>query len=1240
MRQSHPSKLNRENRRRRSERMRRPRFESLEVRTLMSVADLLGPASARGAYEHDHDHEAHTETHVIGGVGYQFVADPAPEFSGGDGSMGSDLATASSTSLYPLTSIPVLNSRPGATATLYLDFDGHYQASWGAWSNITTPVYDVDGDESTFSDAELSTIEAVWRAVSEDYAPFNINVTTVQPAVLAPGASATAANKVAQRIAIGGNSDWLGANWGGYSYISSFTNSMPNVSYVFAADIDNINWMGLTVSHEAGHSFGLQHQSTYDASGVLVSEYNHGTTTWAPIMGTTWYATQTTTWHNGTSRVSSTTYQDDMAVIANTTNGFGYRADDHANAASSATNLTASGSTWSGSGIVAQNSDVDYFKFTVSVGDTLRIAAKGLAEWANLDTALELRNAAGTLLATASPTTSTAASIIRYLAAGVYTAAVKTSGVYGWVGQYTVNIDAPPAGITVKPGSPVLTTGEDGRATSFTVALDTSPTGAVTIPVWSSNSAEGIVSTSSLVFNSSNWDVPQTVTVTGMADGVLDGDAAYSIILGAASSADPDYQGRDAVDPSIVNIDVDAAGWIYRVDTSNDWIIRTNLSGTQSEVVVDLKAVFGASINYNPRSPVVDLAEKKLYWIDASTYDVYRSNLDGSGAIVLVARDSGGPYGLAIDLVGRKLYWPEYGAGILRANLDGSNVETFVATPNSLKSLAVDSLNGKLYYTDVTADAIVRVNLDGTSQQVLFSNPDIYFNGGLTLDVEAGKMYWTSPWQGVIQRANLDGSDVETLVDLKATNGSGAGSQAYSFGITLDPAAGKMYWTDFVTKGIYRANLDGSNVAILASGLGSVDGLVLVPQSPGFSVNPKTGLTTTEAGGSATFTVALTMKPTANVTISVSTSDATEGTASVSSLTFTPANWNVPQTVTITGVNDSIYDLDVAYTILLGAASSADPNYNGIDPADVSVVNADNDPPPTKFYVVDDGGTDRTYEYASAGIAVENYALNSGNTASRGAASTAAGDKVWVVDANKNVYVYNTSGVLLGSWTAGGLASNATVEGIATNGTDVWIVDARQDKVFRYTGAATRLSGSQTAASSFNLNSSNTGPKDIVTDGTNLWVVNEASTDKVFKYSLSGSLAGSWTISGAGSSPTGITLDPAGGGTLWIVDSGTDRVYQFDNARSRTTGSQSPSTSFALAAGNTNPQGIADPPADSRRPGGGASLHDAALDSLFRNRPARQDVADSSTWMGADPLAMPTTDWLVPRKKSRPGRRD
>jgi hypothetical protein len=100
-----------------------------------------------------------------------------------------------------------------------------------------------------------------------------------------------------------------------------------------------------------------------------------------------------------------------------------------------------------------------------------------------------------------------------------------------------------------------------------------------------------------------------------------------------------------------------------------------------------------------------------------------------------------------------------------------------------------------------------------------------------------------------------------------------------------------------------------------------------------------------------------------------------------------------------------------------------------------------------------------------------------------------------------------------------------------------------------------------------------------VTNGVYLWVVNDSTTDKVFKYTTAGSLVGSWTISTSGAgSPTGITIDPTNVSDIWIVDSGADRVYQYIAAASRTSGSQSAATSFALAAGNTNPQGIADPP--------------------------------------------------------------
>ncbi len=114
----------------------------------------------------------------------------------------------------------------------------------------------------------------------------------------------------------------------------------------------------------------------------------------------------------------------------------------------------------------------------------------------------------------------------------------------------------------------------------------------------------------------------------------------------------------------------------------------------------------------------------------------------------------------------------------------------------------------------------------------------------------------------------------------------------------------------------------------------------------GITVSPTSGLVTTEAGGTDTFTIVLDSQPTSDVTIPLSSSDATEGTVSPSSLTFTPGDFDTPQTVTATGVDDNVDDGDVGYQIITGAATSADPNYSGRDAADVSATNEDNDDAP------------------------------------------------------------------------------------------------------------------------------------------------------------------------------------------------------------------------------------------------------------------------------------------------------
>jgi hypothetical protein len=297
--------------------------------------------------------------------------------------------------------------------------------------------------------------------------------------------------------------------------------------------------------------------------------------------------------------------------------------------------------------------------------------------------------------------------------------------------------------------------------------------------------------------------------------------------------------------------------------------------------------------------------------------------------------------------------------------------------------------------------------------------------------------------------------------------------------------------------------------------------------------------------------------------------------AAADTLTFAPDQTS--RTILVPTVNDALAEPTETFTVTLSNAAGAT-----IAVAQGTGTIQDDDT--TKFYVVDDATSDRTYQYGLPGNSLGNSTLGSGDTAPRGAASTAAGTKVWVVDANKTVYVYTPSGGLLGSWSAGGLPNNGTVEGIATNGTDVWILvnSTSKDKVFKYAGGpgtgANRLSGSQSAAGSFGLDRTDSNPKGIVTDGTSLWVVDDVSTDKVFKYTLSGSSLGSWTIDPLNAHPTGLTINPTNVSDIWIVDNGTDKVYEYTAAAGRTSGSQPATAVFALAAGDTNPQDIADPP--------------------------------------------------------------
>ncbi len=184
------------------------------------------------------------------------------------------------------------------------------------------------------------------------------------------------------------------------------------------------------------------------------------------------------------------------------------------------------------------------------------------------------------------------------------------------------------------------------------------------------------------------------------------------------------------------------------------------------------------------------------------------------------------------------------------------------------------------------------------------------------------------------------------------------------------PAGSTSFTFDVTVNGDTVAELDEIFFVNISNAIGATildaqgNGTIINDDSTGIIVSPTSGLTTTEGGGTATFTVVLTSTPTADVVIALTSSNTAEGTVDPASLTFTSANWNVAQTVTVTGVDDPTADGDVVFNISF-VVTSGDPNYDGVALPDVPVTNLDDDTSgvtisPTEFI----GRENETYSYS------------------------------------------------------------------------------------------------------------------------------------------------------------------------------------------------------------------------------------------------------------------------------------
>lgn len=324
---------------------------------------------------------------------------------------------------------PSYSSRPGAAATLFLDFDGN--SATDDWGTYSVGSFDLNGQSSSFSAAERMAINNIWRIVAEDFAPFDVNVTTVDPGSFSNGVayrvvvtnsppSAIGLSGAPRGAAVAGSFSGPATNTG-FVFANSFSDYLGGISgRIVAAAIEQAN----EVSRQFGVAIGLRNFGGVNAQPIGIMQ--------SPDSGlsrATWSAGLT---HSGEIPV---TFQDDVAALT-TSDGLAYLPDDHGDTLATATIMSTNAIT----GLIGnRTTDKDVFRFAAMQGDyTIHISVDPFA--GNLDVQMRAFNSLGQLLVSNDPDNSFGLTYTFYIpSAGNYYLEVSSHGQPGAIGNYKLD---------------------------------------------------------------------------------------------------------------------------------------------------------------------------------------------------------------------------------------------------------------------------------------------------------------------------------------------------------------------------------------------------------------------------------------------------------------------------------------------------------------------------------------------------------------------------------------------------------------------------------------------------------------------------------------------------------------------------------------------------------------------------------------------------------------------------------
>ncbi|MCM2374218.1 sodium:calcium exchanger [Rhodopirellula sp. ICT_H3.1] len=480
------------------------------------------------------------------------------------------------------------------------------------------------------------------------------------------------------------------------------------------------------------------------------------------------------------------------------------------------------------------------------------------------------------------------------------------------------NQDDDTAGLIVSQPSPTFTT-EGATTTSFTVRLQTQPTGIVTINVASSDQTEGTASPTSTTFNSTNWNQPQTITITGVDDVTSDGDVEYTVTVTSSSTSDPSYNSLAAITRTLTNQDNDIPG-VLLSDTTGLQVDEDGGSDTFS-----IRLQTQPLGNVTVRTTSSDTGEVT---VSPATVTLTPQNWNQPQTITLTGVNDNvvdGPQtaNINFDLTtsADTAYRTVTVSPITVTNV-GDSARLIVSPIAGLVTKEAGGLDGSDTFG-------VRLSKQPTTNVVI----DIVSSDPSEGTPTVSQITFTPSNFGQVQEITIAGVD-DDLTD---------GNQTYQVSVKPTSSSDSEY-RDLATTFVTLTNEDDD-----------VPGLIVSQPSVAF---------TSEVGSSSTLTTRLQTQPTGTVSVTVAVSDASEASVSSSMLTFNAGNWDQPQTITVTGVDDPATDGDVGYNVTFTSTSTTDPAYNSLGSVSRSLTNRDNDPAGVVLagteglQVAEDGSTD------------------------------------------------------------------------------------------------------------------------------------------------------------------------------------------------------------------------------------------------------------------------------------------